>query len=180
MPLEQLKPLDKPRVIDLVAQAGVDTARWAFRKDGTRVEVPAANPAYCYDWCFENASVVVFSLWYDHMRIEASRVVQRINMRDLRRQIEKATHLDPGTKTANVNRAVDVDVAVQRAFKKKLPVRVIVCDGDRRDLDNIARTDPSKVQRRLLDRSPWHVTAYDYMGVTTGGDATIVRDEPLD
>src|SRR5262249_32491047 len=44
-----------------------------------------------------------------------------------------------GTRTANVRRAVAVDSAVFRAFRESLPVRAIVCDGDRRDLADVAR-----------------------------------------
>ena len=50
MPLEQLRPTSKPRMMDLVEQAGIDVTAWAFRADGTAVEIPAANPAYCYEW----------------------------------------------------------------------------------------------------------------------------------
>lgn len=64
---------------------------------------------------------------------------------------------------------------MQRAFRDKLPVRVIVCDGDKRDLADPDRRDPSRVELRLLDPSPWRVTEYDW----TGGAALIVRDEPL-
>jgi hypothetical protein len=68
-----------------------------------------------------------------------------------------------------------VDSAVQRAFREKLPVRVVVCDGNRRDLADPDQRDPSSVELRLLDRSSWRVTDYDWMG----GATVIVRDEPL-
>jgi hypothetical protein len=177
--LEDLRPTTRQRVIDLVAQAGVDVAPWAFRADGTPVAVPAANPAYCYEWYFGDATKVVLSLWFDRMKLENGRVVQRFNMRDLRRRIEKAPHLDSARKKTTVRRAVAVDSAVQRAFRDKLPVRVIVCEGDIRSIDDLANRDPSKVERRLLDSSSWHVLEYDYLGTTTGGAAVIVRDELL-
>jgi hypothetical protein len=123
---------------------------------------------------------IVLSLWFDHMLLEDGRVIQRRNMRSLRRRIEQASHLDAGTRTANVRRAVAVDSAVQCAFRDKLPVHVIVCDGERRVLEDIESRDPSKVERRFLDLSPWRVTSYDYLGITTGGGAVVVRDEPLD
>jgi 5-methylcytosine-specific restriction enzyme A len=174
--LEKLRPSAKPRMMDLVQQAGIDVAPWAFRADGKPVKAPAANPAYCYEWCFANNDCVVLSLWFELMSLENGRVVQRVNMRDLRRRVERAKHLDAGTRTANVRRAVAVDSAVQRAFRQKLPARVIVCDGDRRDMDDVARRDPSKVERRLLDDSPWRVIEYD----DARGDTVIVRDQPLD
>lgn len=174
-PLEKLRPSAKPRMMDLVQQAGVDVAPWAFRADGRPVKFPAANPAYCYEWCFIDNDRVVLSLWFEIMTLENGRVLQRVNMRDHRRRVERAKHLDAGTRTANVRRAVAVDSAVFRAFRESLPVRAIVCDGDRRDLDDVARRDSSKVERRLLDDSPWHVTAYDL----SSGDTVIVRDQPL-
>lgn len=174
-PLEKLRPSAKPRMMDLIQQAGIDVVPWAFRADGKPVKFPAANPAYCYEWCFVADDRVVLSLWFELMSLEKGRVVQRVNMRDLRRRVEQAKHLDAGTRTANVRRAAAVDSAVFRAFRETLPVRAIVCDGDRRDLADVARRDPSKVERRLLDDSPWHVTAYDL----AKGDTMIVRDQPL-
>ena len=180
MPLEQLRPTERKRVMDLVEQAGIDVTPWSFTADGTPVAIPASNPAYCYEWCFWNAERVVLSLWFDHMLVEEGRVIQRRNMRSLRRRIEQANHLDPGTRTANVRRAVAVDSAVQRAFKNKLPVHVIDCDGERRILEDVESRDPSKVERRFLDLSPWQVMSYDYLGITTGGAAVIVRGAPID
>jgi 5-methylcytosine-specific restriction enzyme A len=176
MPLEQLRPTSKPRMMDLVEQAGIDITPWGFRADGTAVDVPAANPAYCYEWCFSDPHKVVLNLWFDRLLMENGRVLQRVNMRDLRRRVEAAKHLDSGARSAAVRRAMAVDTAVQRAFRDRLHVRAIVCDGDKRDLDDPSRRDPSRVELRLLDPSPWRVTEYDWMG----GAAVIVRDEPLD
>ena len=50
MLLKQLRPSARRRVMDLVEEAGLDVASWAFKADGTPVATPAANPAYCYDW----------------------------------------------------------------------------------------------------------------------------------
>lgn len=50
MRLEELRPTSKPRVIDLVEQAGLDITPWSFRANGTTVANPAANPACCYEW----------------------------------------------------------------------------------------------------------------------------------
>jgi 5-methylcytosine-specific restriction protein A len=179
-PLEQLRPAGKPRVMDLVEQAGIDVSPWRFKANGAPVATPAANPAYCYEWCFEDAQRVVFSIWFDHLRLEGGRVLVRANMRDLRRRIEKAKHLDAGTRTANVRRAQAVDTAVQHAFRRKLPARVIICEGDRRKLDDLASRDPSRVERRLLDPSPWRVMEYNDVGFDAAGDALIVRDLPLE
>ena len=55
MPIEELQPLAKPRIMDLVELTGIDVGPWAFRADGSLVEHPAANPAYCYEWCFADS-----------------------------------------------------------------------------------------------------------------------------
>ena len=176
MPLKQLQPSAKRRVMDLVEEAGIDVASWAFKVNRMPVATPAANPAYCYEWCFEDSERVVLSLWFDGMDLEDGRVVQRVNVREHRRRVERARHLAPGTRTANVRRALKLDSAIQRAFRDKLAVRVIVCDGGQRDIGDAASRDPSRVERRLLDPSPWHVTAYD----NPSGSAVLVRDRHLD
>jgi hypothetical protein len=58
-------------------------------------------------------------------------------------------------------------------------VRVIVCEGDKRDMSDPARRDPSRVELRLLDPSLWHVLEYRYDGFDEAGEALIVRDQPL-
>ena len=57
--------------------------------------------------------------------------------------------------------------AIQAAFRDKLPIRVVVCDGEMRDIEN-DDSDPSRVEKRLLDPIAWAVTAYDWdTGVCT-------------
>jgi hypothetical protein len=58
-------------------------------------------------------------------------------------------------------RALNMDAAIQVAFRKKLPVRVIVCEGEMRDL---AAGDEraSWVKLRSLDQVPWFVQDYDW------------------
>ncbi len=61
MTIEQLKPMAKARVIDLVSAAGVDVSDWSDY-DGAA----AANPKYCYEWSFVVPNkVVVLNLWYE-------------------------------------------------------------------------------------------------------------------
>ena len=54
-----------------------------------------------------------------------------------------------------------MDLAMQRAWREKLPVKVSICDGKRREI-----ADPdsaaSRVERRLLDSETWAVTEYDW------------------
>ena len=48
--LDELRPKAKNRLIDLVRAAGVDVSDWKNFERGARWE--AANPKYCYEWCF--------------------------------------------------------------------------------------------------------------------------------
>lgn len=164
--------------MDLVGEAGLDVAPWSLRSDGATVRDPAANPNYCYEWAFEEHNTIVLSLWFAQMKVEDGRVVQRRNMRKLRQRIDAATHLRQGTRLAMGKRAIRADVAVQHAFRRQTPVGIIVCDGERLDLDDPTSMDPSRVEYRLLDSSRWHVVRYDDFG-PSAGDAVIVRDEPL-
>lgn len=173
MSLEQLRPTAKPTMMELVAQTGIDVQPWSVTQDGRPVKNPASNPAYSYEWCFEDAERVVFSLWFEKMQVEGGRVLQRVNMKDLQRRIENASHLGPGRRAANAKRARSFDLAVEHAFRRKLHVRVIVCDGDRRNLGDLTNTEPSKVELRKLDPLTWLVTEYD-----DAGNAVFVRDLP--
>jgi 5-methylcytosine-specific restriction protein A len=79
--LEQLKPVDSPRIIDLVKTAGVDVSRWGISRRG-RVEDPASNPAYCYEWAFvEESTVVVLNLWHDELAEVDGKVFDDVNPR---------------------------------------------------------------------------------------------------
>ncbi len=155
-------------MMELVAQTGIDVPPWSITKGGKPVADPASNPAYCYEWSFEDRERVAFGLWFEKMLVDDGRVVQRVNMRDLQRSIERAAHLEAGRRAAISKRAVRFDIAAQNAFRSKLPVRVIVCDGDRINLSDTSTTEPSKVELRLLDPSPRRVTEYVDVGSNAG------------
>src|SRR6202012_3774616 len=52
------------------------------------------------------------------------------------------------------------DRVIQTAIKDRLPIRVIVLDGERRDI-KIHNVKPSRVNLRLLDPVGWHVAEYN-------------------
>jgi len=58
-------------------------------------------------------------------------------------------------------RGFDMDEALQIAAKDRLPVRIIVLDGRRRNINNPGEK-ASHVSGRLLDPVGWTVTAYDW------------------
>jgi hypothetical protein len=147
--LDVLKPRSKELVYDLVSEAGVNTSDWANYK---RAKSPASNPKYCYNWSFEGHDRVVVCLWFEEMTSNGEVVYQTQNYRDIAasRRRWNATQR---------KRAAGMDHAIQLARNNRLPIRVVVVDGSRRnDADDESR---SHVERRLLDPEAWHVAAYD-------------------
>src|SRR5260221_6522421 len=145
--MDELKPSGKPRVYDLLREAGLDVSDWK----NYRGKHPASNPKYCYNWAFEGQDQVVLCLWYGHMQQRSNVVFQEHNYRAA---IVEQRHW---TSTQR-KRAQQMDHAFQLAKDKGLPVRVIVVDG--RTIKNAT----SHVERRLLDTVPWFVAAYDNKG----------------
>ena len=147
--LTELKPLSKQLVYDLVTQAGIGTMDWANYR---RSKAPASNPKYCYNWSFEGPDRVVVCLWFEEMRLEEGVVFQTLNYREI---AASRRHWNATQR----KRAAGMDHAIQLARNKRLPIRVIVVDGSRRnDADDESR---SYVERRLLDLETWHVANYD-------------------
>ncbi len=149
--IDKLKPVSKMLVYELVSQVGLDTSDWA-NYSGTN---PARNPRYCYNWSFESEDRIVLCLWFQDMKDDGSAIFQELNCRAI------ASSAHP-LSSSQRKRARDMDHAIQLARLKKLPIRVIVVDGSRRnDADDEGR---SHVERRLLDPEPWHVADYDADG----------------
>lgn len=162
--LQEILPVEKPRVMDLVALAGVDINDWSRYNGGK--EKAASNPKYCYEWCFiEPGKVVVLNLWHSSMEQQGDTIIQQMNYR---RSAEK--YAVAPRKPAWERRSRHMDEAIQTAIRESLPVRVIVCDGEQRDI-NDEDSGPSKVQKRLLDPMTWTITLYN----SETGDCTITR-----
>lgn len=153
--LEDLKPIEKRRVIDLVKEAGLDVSDWANYARGPKWA--AANPKYCYEWSFvEPGRVVILNLWHASMRERGDTVSLSINVRASIRR-----HSLRGAKSVWRKRAENLDIAIQEAARHGLPVRAIVNDGKMREADD-PNAKASTVQRRLLDPLPWAVTSYNW------------------
>lgn len=152
--LEDLKPVDKRRVFDLVKEAGLDVSDWANFSRGPKWA--AANPKYCYEWAFvELGRVVILNLWHAQLREHRGTIMWSENVRDW---IQR--HSVPGAKAVWRKRAIGFDTALQAAAQEALPIRAIINDGRmRKAADDTAKA--SSVQRRLLDPLPWAVTSYD-------------------
>jgi 5-methylcytosine-specific restriction endonuclease McrA len=145
--------------MDLVREAGVDVSDWA----NFAGKNPATNPKYCYEWAFADGSVVVLNLWLGSMKAEGSEIVYRLN---LQREIQELA--SSPRQSAFVGRARRMDEIIRTAYEHAMPVRVIVCDGDRREVSD-ARS--SRVERRMLDPKVWAVTFYD----NVNGDCLLTR-----
>jgi hypothetical protein len=162
--LDDLKPRSKPRVIDLVREAGVDVSDWSNLKGGRKKA--AVNPKYCYEWSFvEPGRVAVLSWWHEDLREEGGVACARLNLRELARVYGE--QLGRGVWT---RRARKFDHAVREAKDHNLPIRMIINDGRRWKIDD-PESGPSKVKRRLLDPSSWSAKAYD----EETGNFTLVR-----
>lgn len=170
MQLQEIKPIQHQRVMDLVRDAGVDVSDWANFRDGLKPEKSASNPKYCYEWAFiESGKVIVLNLWHEHMQEKGGTIVHEANIRRF--------GVDMGALgRSNLSlRATRLDLALQAAVRNRLPIRVIVLDGDIRDAED-TKSKASRVQNRLLDPEPWAVTAYDWMT----GECTITRGAKLE
>jgi hypothetical protein len=146
--LDDLKPQQKPNVIDLLSATGADVSAWSNYKGS-----PSRNPAYCYNWSFEQPDeFVTLCLWHRNLDLQGSTVIQRI------------PHRSPNWSSTSEwsqvwhRRAAAFDRSLALAFQHQLPLRVIVVDGGRRNETTVT----SGVSGRLLDEVPWAVTEYDY------------------
>ncbi|MGC2161100.1 MAG: HNH endonuclease signature motif containing protein [Silvibacterium sp.] len=159
---EKLKPTESPRVIDLVAKAGVDVKPWSRSKKGQPVKTPASNPAYCYDWAFiEPGRVVVLNLWYHEIEEDADGLRGELNIRHWAERVSHAKSLSPGKRNAQIRRAGKMDAVIAEAFRQKLPVRVIVGEGSQEDITNPESKKASRMKLRELDSEPWSIRSYD-------------------
>lgn len=162
--LAALKPTRKDLVFDLVRHLGFDVSDWVAT--ASNPQKFKANPKYCYDWSFivpeERA---IFNLWHGAMCIEGSEIVYRDNFRN-----NAEFHRQNGGKWQWILRGEKLDRDAAEAARGNLPIRVIVVDGWRREIENPS-SESSHVDRRQLDPIEWHVRRYD----ANTGDFVLVR-----
>ncbi|MGY4467319.1 5-methylcytosine-specific restriction protein A [Bradyrhizobium sp. LB9.1b] len=172
--LSALKPMNKPLVIDLVRDAGIDVTEWSdFRGSN-----PAVNPKFCYNWSFQKpGELIVALLFYDDLTVVDGEIVhdQNIRLRDGRLGGKGAAQWN--------KRAKELDANLLMAYRDGLPVRAVILGGQKRDhLD--AESESSAVEKRLLDTMPWAVTSYDVVTgnciITRGAllTSSTVQDDP--
>lgn len=163
MDIEFLKPTERLRVMDLVESTGIDVTDWANFKGG--FEKAASNPKYCYEWSYEdhNKQVIVLNLWYENLLVQDGEIVQKLNLRETAKN---------AASSPQSRRATKMDFSLQKAARLNWPVRVIICDGGRRD----SSATKSSADRRLLDIEQWYVKSYS----SDSGDCVLVRGVPTD
>ena len=150
--LDDLKPIQKFLVMDLLKEAGVDVSQWKNYKGKS----PSANPKYCYNWSFEQpGEVVVACLWHRSLKSENGKIVFRRKPR-----AHASVRQEPGASVWN-RRDADFGKNLELAYRQQLPIRVIVVEGDQRKPAD-PKPKASVVKARLLDPTAWAVTDYDY------------------
>jgi 5-methylcytosine-specific restriction protein A len=179
--LAALMPTERHFVMDLLEQAGLDVSPWRVTGDGKAVKTPRANPAYCYDWAFGNeAEGFVICVWHASLRPVSlptgPAIAYQENIRDLALALDRI-FIDRTQPGADRNRSRDqakrartFDRVLQLAFRRGLPVRMIVNQGNRRDLSELGRISSSVAQRKL-DGENWYVHRYEALS----GDVLLVR-----
>lgn len=160
--LNELKPVKKLRVMDLLDKAGIDVSHWG--KDFKGVH-PATNPKYCYNWSFEQSGeVVAVCLWHAELDQKNGTII-------FKRNGQQPGRIGAGQAIWK-RRDEDFGAALELAYRQQIPLRVILLDGIRYDLER-GQTKASQVKARLLDPVEWAVTAYNY----SSGDCILVRGE---
>lgn len=177
--IAQLRPAADLKVMDLVAEAGIDVGPWSVKHRGQPVANPRANPNYCYEWAFgEGGEPIVLCVWHASLTPHAHGVAYQGNLRARAKLLEdimldRKEAADTRSRAKNQAKRCDAfDFRVQRAVRNSLPLRVILLEGDRADR---LGHDASKVRRRLLDDSTWHVHDYDF----ATGAFTLLRGAPM-
>src|SRR2546428_13548293 len=120
--LEELRPLERRRVFDLVREAGLDVGAWGNFSRGPKWA--AANPKYCYEWAFvEPGRVVILNLWHAQLH-ENERTGTVTWSENLRAWVRR--HSDRTITPVWRKRAEAFDSAVREAAQDGLPIRIIV------------------------------------------------------
>lgn len=160
-----LLPPRHNRVMDLVADTGIDVSDWANYKGRS----PAANPKYCYEWVHRDARTTAVCLWYEDIHEGTYDTLHyRLNARLSALRAQGHSQL-----ASRTHRARLLDDALREAFANSRPLRVIVVDGAKANIEQ-GSIKSSRVQRRLLDPLPWHVAKYE----AASGECLLLRAPP--
>lgn len=163
---ESLKPQRARMIMDLVAEAGIDVSPWALKQDGTAVGNPRANPKYCYEWAFgggDQPSVVC--VWHLSTTVDNGLITYEDNLRQHALSLDRIaiTRENPPHVKSRARdqaaRARRFDSLLQRAYRTRQPVRVVLLDGAPRAREELG-WERSEVKFRELDTEPWYMHSY--------------------
>ncbi len=103
------------------------------------------------------------TMWFAQLEERNGTILCSFNMREAARKAGRVPN-----SAVRQNRSRKMDLAIQAALRENLPVRVVLCEGEMRRSDD---AKASRVSKRLLDKVPWAVTAYDWKS----GRCTVTR-----
>lgn len=178
--LESLRPRQNKKIMDLVAEAGIDVAPWGVRKDGSVIDNPRTNQAYCYEWAFGGANQpTALCIWHHSLSVSQDLILHEDNIRQRTSKLYRVatdrskSRGDRKGAQDQAKRAEKFDSLLQKAFRKCESVRVIVLEGKiqlQPDLD----LETFKVKYRMLDSEVWYVHSYS----DANGSYRLVRKIP--
>jgi 5-methylcytosine-specific restriction enzyme A len=132
-------------VYELVKQEGVDVSDWS-RSLKSNIS-PASNPKYCYEWAFlEDGKVAVLNIWRDAVQGRGdSQIIE----------------FDPWARITDETgprkkRAEKFNKVLLNADQQKIPIRIILLDGQREGID-APSGEKTKVFSRVLDPIEWSI-----------------------
>ena len=164
--LESLRPTQSAAIMDVVAAAGIDVSNWAIKRDGSPVDAPKKNPNYCYEWAFGGGDEpTLLCVWHETLKDSQRSIFYEGNVREValhldRVAIERTNPSNVKSRARNqAKRARRFDSLLQRAYRKKEPVRIALLMGKRRS-EAALGWDTSKVAYRSLDTEPWQILSY--------------------
>lgn len=146
--LDDIRPVRKDFVHDLVREAGLDVSDWSNGKRGAAGA--RTNPKYCYEWVFvEPGNAIVLTLWHVLLEEEDGRIVHRGNFPE-----DAEIQFARGRGNPWGGRARKLDEALQLVLRDNLATRVILNAGNRRDRDD-SEAKASQVTECELDPELW-------------------------
>lgn len=164
--LASIVPSVSGKIMDLVAEAGIDVSAWAFKQDGSPVKNPSANPHFCYEWAFGgNKQPTALCVWHKDIAVVDGNIAYEDSLRQfaLKLDVISIDQQNPAHVRSRARdqakRARNFDSLVQRAYRQGQPARIILLLGEDKGIDQLG-WDTSRVNYRSLDTEPWYVHSY--------------------
>ena len=165
--LDDLRPTQRAKIMDLAAEAGIDVRPWAIREDGATIKNPAANPHYCYEWAFGGDNEpTALCIWQESLKVRDGRIEYEGNLRKEALDLDRAAedYFKPqaikSRAKEQARRARRFDLLLQRAYRQGKPLRVITLAGEMRRGGSEPGVQSAIVDFRMLDPEPWYVHEY--------------------